>query len=449
MSRDPEAEFTRLTRWYPKQWRTEHGAVLIGTMMDAAADEGRTRPTRAERRSAVLHGLGTRLNARFALISAAAATVLGVLGLFAFIASLSGIAQMLFAAVPWLIALAAIAILRSSTAISGPSALAIAALATLAFALGFVTTLSWSIGFDLADEGRAGTWFSDTLLLWVTATWATGAAAITLLGDRLLAATRLPRAARLAVAFVGGLIVVPMIAAAVVSIFLQPLLALGMLILTLRMNTNTNANQANQPAVHPAASISAPAEAPPASPAPRRAGLILSWTACALSLLGLAYATTGSTWSAGGPDGTQAMRTGIAVMLGAGALLLVGIAIGTRGHGPVWRRTAPTLLIAAGFACASVGSLLATASAPWSHPTVFAAPVAIAIGVAALIIGGRRGTPAQRWMIGVGAGLIVAALALVLLPALAFTVPLIAAGFALARPRRVAPTHARATFTPA
>ena len=195
-----EAEFSRLLRWYPRQWRAEHGPVLVGTMMDAATAEGRDRPTAAERRSAAMHGLGARFNERFALVSAASATALAVIGLVAFVMGLQGISQVPLALVPWLSVLAAIALLRSTSALPGPLTVAIAALTTLAFALGFTAALSWSIAFDAADDGVAGTWFSDALLLWVTAAWVTGAAATALLAGGLLSTTRLPAAARISAA---------------------------------------------------------------------------------------------------------------------------------------------------------------------------------------------------------------------------------------------------------
>ncbi|GGA68163.1 hypothetical protein GCM10011490_18330 [Pseudoclavibacter endophyticus] len=56
------ARFARLLRWYPKGWRERNGEVLLGAMLDEAERNGRDRPTAAEWRSAVVHGLGARLD---------------------------------------------------------------------------------------------------------------------------------------------------------------------------------------------------------------------------------------------------------------------------------------------------------------------------------------------------------------------------------------------------
>ena len=446
-----EAEFSRLLRWYPRQWRAEHGPVLVGTMMDAATAEGRDRPTAAERRSAAMHGLGARFNERFALVSAASATALAVIGLVAFVMGLQGISQVPLALVPWLSVLAAIALLRSTSALPGPLTVAIAALTTLAFALGFTAALSWSIAFDAADDGVAGTWFSDALLLWVTAAWVTGAAATALLAGGLLSTTRLPAAARISAAIVGGLISVPMITLALLPPLLQPLLAIAVLALTLRTgkgtSTGTSAGTGTGTPPGARAGRRLPAAIPGPSPARRRITRTLAWFACVLSLAGTAYAATGSAWIAGGPDGTQAMRAGIAAMLAAGAILLAGIAVGASGRGrESLRRSIPVALIAVGFACASAGTVLGTAGAPMSHPTSLAATVAIAVGVAALLVCARRGTPAQRWIIGIAVGLTLAPLTIFLLSAVAFTVPFIAAGAALMKAPGARSGHRRTTF---
>ncbi|MCB1298194.1 MAG: hypothetical protein KDB08_04340 [Microthrixaceae bacterium] len=439
----PERAYARSLRWYPRAWRAEHGAALLGTMLDAAEAEGRDRPSAAERRSAAMHGLGMRLNERFAQRSAAAAVVIAVIGLFAFMSSFAGISQFVLALVPWFSALAVIALLRSNTPLPGPVAVAGVALTTLTFALGLTTLLAWSMGFDAADEGTAGTWFTRALLAWLGATWVIGTATIALLANGMLSATRMPAPARVGAALLGGAIAMPPLALMCITPLLQPILSVGLLALTLRSGTRPPTSTA--PGWH--RQRAAADAAPPAS---RRMARTLSWLACALALAGVTYALTGSTWVAGGPDGTQAMRVGIAVMLAAGAILLVGVAVGVRAGAPgPWRRSVPLALIAAGVACASVGTVLGSAGAPMSHPTSVAGAIAIPLGTAALLICGSRGTRAQRWIIGVAVGVALAPMMTFLLPAIAFTVPLVAAGYALVGTRRARPVPGRATLAAA
>lgn len=59
---DLERHYRALLRWYPRSWRQRSGDALVGTMLDVAESEGRSAPTRAERSSAVRHGLTARVD---------------------------------------------------------------------------------------------------------------------------------------------------------------------------------------------------------------------------------------------------------------------------------------------------------------------------------------------------------------------------------------------------
>src|SRR5690606_28032055 len=125
-------------------------------------------------------------------------------------------------------------------------------------------------------------------------------------------------------------------------------------------------------------------------------------------------------------------------------------AVGVRAGAPgPWRRGVPLALIAAGVACVGVGTVLGSAGAPMSHPASVAGAIAIPLGTAALIICGSRGTPTQRWTIGVAVGVALAPLTTFVLPTIAFTVPLVAAGYALLGTRRARPVPRRATLAAA
>jgi hypothetical protein len=55
-----DASFRGALRWYPKAWRRANEDVVVGTLMDVADAEGRTAPTREERRDLRRAGVGTR-----------------------------------------------------------------------------------------------------------------------------------------------------------------------------------------------------------------------------------------------------------------------------------------------------------------------------------------------------------------------------------------------------
>jgi hypothetical protein len=56
-----ERRYERMLSLYPRSWREENGQVVIGTLLDMAAEQGRTDPTVAERVDLAFHGLLTRL----------------------------------------------------------------------------------------------------------------------------------------------------------------------------------------------------------------------------------------------------------------------------------------------------------------------------------------------------------------------------------------------------
>jgi hypothetical protein len=61
MSAALERRYERMLSLYPRSWREENGQVVVGTLLDMAAEQGRTGPTVAERVDLAIHGLLTRL----------------------------------------------------------------------------------------------------------------------------------------------------------------------------------------------------------------------------------------------------------------------------------------------------------------------------------------------------------------------------------------------------
>lgn len=428
-----DAAYRRLLTWYPKPWREAHGEALLGVMLDAAEAEGRDRPTAAERQSAAAHGLGARLDERFALVSAAASTVIAALAVFAFVTGAQGLMLPSFAIVPWLSALALIALFRAKAALPDLVAVTATTLTTLTFALGFATMLSWSLAFDAADEGLPGTWFSQTMLLWLGATWLIGTVTIALIAFGLLKTVRLPFLARVGVSVISGVIATPLIAAVVMGPLVTALISVGALLLVVSLGMPRQRTTAHA-STHAQLSDPAPEALKFPSRVRRRTARAIAALALVLSALGLAYALTGSTWAAGGPNSTTTMRIGITAMAIAGAILIIAVALIAVARVPGPRRGIPLAMIALALVLAAAGNVLGMGAGPM-HPATLIAMALLAAGLATLIGLSRRGIATQRWIIGVAVGLIVAPLAALLLPGLVFVVPVLATGFAVWRTR--------------
>ncbi len=54
------AEYRRLMRWYPRQWRVANEEAMLGALLDQAESEGRREPTAAERSAITKGGLARR-----------------------------------------------------------------------------------------------------------------------------------------------------------------------------------------------------------------------------------------------------------------------------------------------------------------------------------------------------------------------------------------------------
>lgn len=61
MSNDLEQRYRHALRWYPKRWRLQHQAALLGLLLDQAEAEGRTEMSPADRNNLARHGLAHRL----------------------------------------------------------------------------------------------------------------------------------------------------------------------------------------------------------------------------------------------------------------------------------------------------------------------------------------------------------------------------------------------------
>jgi hypothetical protein len=416
-----ERRIDRILRWYPSAWREEHGPALAGMLMDQAEHVGRDAPSASETLVAVANGVGLRLDRRLAWSAALTAVVIGA---FAGVARLSWIEAApvaLTAGVflaPALTATALVALLRSRHLIPAARAAVILPLACVALGIAALTSLSWSIGFDLADAGLPVMGLAAMFPTLFAAGWALGALVIAVLADGLLLEAGIGRVIRWLSAALIGVVAAPMIGLSLITQIATVLVAAGIAFLAIDRQG--------------AVAVRSPArtlfDASPSRP--------LAWTSATLGVVGIAYALTGSAWSPAATDGTIAMAQGIAILLAAAVPLLGAIGLRARRGTQTWGPLACAIVALGAEAHGTVYAPI------WHEPSTF---VAAAAGGAAVAwwIGARL--PAATWVRVITAVVIGAAFAALVGPfilrPLAFVVPVIAVVVAL-------PPLSRSTRTP-
>ncbi|GAB3615609.1 hypothetical protein GCM10027416_01660 [Okibacterium endophyticum] len=437
-----EGRFRRLLRWYPRAWRERNGDVLLGAMLDEAERNGRTAPTPSERFSAALHGLATRLTAqvalRSALIAMLAAALAGIITVWAVApmatAGLGWVLPVLTTAIcPGLAVLGAASLIRHRGLLSEPRVIAVLSLSLLAVGGSAVTALSWSAGFNAADEGLPTTGIA-TVWPWLfLASWALGATAIAVLVDGLLRQSRLRRIVCVILAALAGIVLAPLIGIQPISPYIAALVATGVTLLAL---ATIRREQPAPPVVPPvAASIAV---------VPRRTQSLargLALISAVTSTVGVVYALTGTSWFPGGPDGTAVMGQGITIALVSALPLLAGTGVlvtarTSRHPAHAW---GPLLLVLLSFAAEAVAYL----NAPeWEDMAPATAVGAILGGTAiAWWIIPRLSAPARiRAAAGVLIGIGYAAfLGMLIAPMLSFAIPVLAVAFVVWAPRNPRP----------
>lgn len=431
--------YRRLLRWYPKPWRDAHGEVLLGTALEVAEAEGRTAPRASEAWAMRLNGLGERLTAPLALWSALLALALSSAATVLLYAGQPGTpmpAMLWVLAAPVLLTVSLFAALRHTRAISPPRAVGIVATSLPAWALGYVTVLSWSVGFAEADAGGIRSPFGMVTPWLLLASWATGALIVffALTGIESLR----PRALRYAIAAAGGLVLPPVIGLSMSS----PATMVGVSVAIVVMAALASSRTQSTPVLP---------TAPRVLPRPARRALAWGAVATGVAVLGcVAFSFGGSTWV---PviDSTRAMQLGGA----AGILFLLpfGAALGAMlahrlPHRAAWLWAA-TALYLLGLLAAAMPALVGdvrTTGPNWISMGLGG------LGIATLIFALTSHSLAVRAVIAAAAGLGYAAILGWALPMyLPFFGPILAAvvavwGFRSPRPRstKAAPLAPRA-----
>lgn len=422
------ASYARLLRWYPKGWRERNGEVLLGAMLEDAERRGRMRPTTDERRSAVVFGLGTRLDARLALICAVAVLL---------VMALIGIGLM--APLPWdwavhlilliastgvypvLVVIGAVSLGRHRGWLTEPRALVLLSLAAPSLILAALASVSWSVGFDTGYPSVSAAWFASAWIPLVAAGWILGAAAVSVSLATILERTRLPLAVTIGVSAIVGGVVAALIGASLLSPYTTAAAAAGLALLVLLPLRSPHATAPRR--TQPTREDMAPS---------RRLSRILAWIAAAGGACGVAYAFTGAHWSTGATDSTIAMAQGITISLVSWVPFLsgIGLALAPRALRSPAHTWGPLLLLGLSFLALALGYVGAPA---WGRM----APGFIggsALGGAALAwwtASRLRGSVLVRAVVAVAIGAGFAALqGMFLAPLLSFALPLVAAVFA-------------------
>lgn len=457
MSGLDQRRFRRLMLWYPRTWRRGNGDVLLSLMLDDAERTGRSRPTAAEARAAIVHGLGARLGATTAMIAASLAilaTAAGQVGILFLTGGGQAVHEpMLFAMTglaPAATGIALVALLRAVGLLGDGAALIAVVCSAAAGACSGLAGIGWARGFDAADAGLPQTGLAALTLPLGAAGILLTAVAFALLLTPALRRTGLASAASILA------VVVAVIAAPITGtiVFFSPgttaVVAIAVLVAAAlpRVRGARRRDHASAPAPQqprPAAHVSASGAA---------LSRVLAGVALIGGAVGMTWAFAGAAWSpAARGDDTAAMREGIVILAISMIPALAALGVVLRRS----RRTAardvwiPVIAASTGFAAIAGDYAVSDGR---GDLTVGWVGGAVAIGVALawwivarMPVGTGRGD-AIGIRIGVGLGIVLAyalVLGLALTPMLAFGAPVVALVVLILPWRRVS----RATSVPA
>lgn len=434
-----ERAFLRLLRWYPRAWRNDHGQALMGMLLEDADHHGRKRPTAADTRAAMIHGLAIRLNPRAALIWATAgmlAAVAASIGLIWLVkpgAELQHEAALLLSAgvAPAATAVALVALLRSAGVLGDLRSLLTVLVAVLAGACGGLAAVSWSRGFDNADAGLPQTGLAAAFLPLAASGLLLSAIGLGLVLFAIFSRSRIPIAARIIISAACGGAAAPILG---LMTFMSPLVS-GLIALVGLIIAALSRRAPSTPAA-PAASRWQPGRPRPL--ARRVAGLAALLTGS----LGAAWAFTGEAWSPLGGDSTAAMRHGIIILSISTIPALIGVGLVASSRSQFRQRDIwiPVCTAGVGFCLLALDYAISAGSGDLGPIWVAAAAsIGIAVGWAVA----ARTPVALALRVGIGAATASAytvLIGLTLTPMLTFVTPLLGLVLIVAPRRRVSMT---------
>lgn len=380
MTAPDERAFRALLRWYPRIWRERNEEVVLCTMLDDAEARGQRIPDASLRRSAIVQGLGARLDRRTAIIAASLAVSFGLAGIPLLFMGAGPIGLIPgFGVAPLFMLVAIAATLRTRGILSAPEALAAFVLALPAAAFSTLAALSWYVGFDEADAGTTRSGFAQVFLWLVTAAWLAAAAWGAVAAGGVLRTLKMPTMwARL-----GGagctIVAYPFLAFTLMNPTAGAFLALATLGSVILLTRPKPTTAAALPPHTPVARTPRPA---------RMSVLVCAAVSTVAGMAAIIFALTGSGWTDGALDSTEAMRAGI--VAGFASVLPYCAAIGlmrTQTHRAI-NAWGPPSLIAIALLIAATENLIGGGDGN---------RIVWALMIAALPLGG-----AVAWILAVG-----------------------------------------------
>lgn len=322
---------------------------------------------------------------------------------------------------PLLAVAAAVIVLRMRGTVSIARAVVLLVLAAIALPTAALAGLSWGLGFADADAGRPLTGLAAATVPLLLLALAAGAPLIGLLVYALCRSADLGEGGAALLGALCGLLGAPVLVWGLTNPTTSAALAVSALLLVALGTPRSRPERSIRP---PAATRTATDRRPR-----ERLAIALARLAAGAGVLGAVFALSGAAWWPVPIDGTEAMIVGISILLAAGMPLLASLALLVESRFPV-----AALLVrgpATALALALVTMGFWYTSAPDGDATGWSVSVAsLFIGVAA---GGMSFLLPLSRPVAIVVGLAVAlalaaAQVAMLLPALAFAVPIVAIG---------------------
>lgn len=322
---------------------------------------------------------------------------------------------------PLLAVAAAVIVLRMRGTVSIARAVVLLVLAAIALPTAALAGLSWGLGFADADAGRPLTGLAAATVPLLLLALAAGAPLIGLLVYALCRSADRGEGGAALLGALCGLLGAPVLVWGLTNPTTSAALAVSALLLVALGTPRSRPERSIRP---PAATRTATDRRPR-----ERLAIALARLAAGAGVLGAVFALSGAAWWPVPIDGTEAMIVGISILLAAGMPLLASLALLVESRFPV-----AALLVrgpATALALALVTMGFWYTSAPDGDATGWSVSVAsLFIGVAA---GGMSFLLPLSRPVAIVVGLAVAlalaaAQVAMLLPALAFAVPIVAIG---------------------